>query len=239
MKLDRELGIPLHEQLETVMREKIRSGEWAVGKAIPSENRLCQEYGLSRMTVRRVIGRLEQEGIVERIMGKGTYVSPPKMRCNLKFDSIIDQLGRMGYEISTKVISIEKKVLPAASDQLMLPDDSEYYEIKRVRTRNGEPMSAHLTYVPVQIAPDLEKKDLNDKLLYKVLEQDYLVVRGLVCETWRADKPPRWVCGELQIKPSEPVLTDMVVAYGLDRQGVTLEYEYYRGDMISLYMEFQ
>ncbi len=238
MGLDRELATPLHEQLEEVMRDKIRSGAWAVGKMIPSENKLCQEYGLSRMTVRRVIGRLEQEGLLERIMGKGTFVCPPKMRCNLKFNGIMDQLERMGYTISTRVISIERRKNCCDETVPNIPEGVEYFAIKRVRTRDGELMSAYVTYVPVDIAPDLDQKDLNDKLLYEVIEQDYHQVRGLVSETWRADKPPRWVSDLLEIKPSQPMLIDHVVTYDLGHNLISTEYEFYRGDMISLYLEF-
>ena len=107
MMLNRESATPLHAQLEQIMRQKMASNEWPVGKLIPSENKISQEYGISRMTVRNVIAKLEQEGLVERVMGKGTYVSSPKMRGgNLKFDGIISQLQKMGYTITTKVLEL-------------------------------------------------------------------------------------------------------------------------------------
>ena len=59
MMLNRESATPLHAQLEQIMRQKMASNEWPVGKLIPSENKISQEYGISRMTVRNVIAKLE------------------------------------------------------------------------------------------------------------------------------------------------------------------------------------
>ena len=136
MMLNRESATPLHAQLEQIMRQKMASNEWPVGKLIPSENKISQEYGISRMTVRNVIAKLEQEGLVERVMGKGTYVSSPKMRGgNLKFDGIISQLQKMGYTITTKVLDREKdgrktlrSVLPAGGLCLLCGQAPALYE---------------------------------------------------------------------------------------------------------------
>ena len=67
--------LPYYAQLEQIMRQKMASNEWPVGKLIPSENKISQEYGISRMTVRNVIAKLEQEGLVERVMGKITVTA--------------------------------------------------------------------------------------------------------------------------------------------------------------------
>lgn len=67
--------VPVYRQLAAILREKIQSGEYPPGRAIPSENRLMQEYGLARETVRKAIGVLADEGLVQAVQGRGVYVT--------------------------------------------------------------------------------------------------------------------------------------------------------------------
>lgn len=242
MKLDRESGIPLHTQLENMMRQKISSGEWPVGKLMPSENKISTEYGVSRMTVRNVITRLEQDGLVKRVMGKGTYVSSLKMRGgNLKFDGIISQLQKMGYTITTKVLSVERITEPSLATVFLIPEETLYYKVQRVRYMNSSPMSVHVTYVPAYLVPSLEERaaDMEQRQLFIILENDYGLARGKVTETWQADKASKWIADILQIKTNQPILVDHSVTYNLNGRAFVTEAEYFRGDKISLYFEFQ
>ena len=77
--LDRNNSKPLWEQLEFNLREKIYGGDWNPGDMIGSENELSKEHQISRMTVRSVLTRLVQEGLLYRVPGKGTFVSEPKI----------------------------------------------------------------------------------------------------------------------------------------------------------------
>src|SRR5215211_5088863 len=71
--------LPRYYQLKEIIRERIRSGEWATGSPIPSERELCARYGISRMTARQSITELVNEGLLYREQGKGTYVGRPKI----------------------------------------------------------------------------------------------------------------------------------------------------------------
>ena len=151
-------------------------------------------------------------------MGKGTYVSSPKMRGgNLKFDGIISQLQKMGYTITTKVLEIERKTDAKLSGVFSLPADCVYYAVKRLRYMNDSPMSVHVTYIPAFLAPDLDGKreEMESNQLFMILEKSYGLVRGTVSETWNATRAPKWVAETLQIKPSQPMLTDYSVTYNL------------------------
>ena len=80
LTLDKANAKPLHIQIEESILQKLESGDWAPGRLIPSENELSHIYGVSRTTVRNVITKLVQEGLLFRIPGKGTYVAEPGMR---------------------------------------------------------------------------------------------------------------------------------------------------------------
>lgn len=109
--LDRQSALPLHSQFENILRNKIESEELSVNSRIPSENELCKIYGISRMTVRSVLGRLVDEGLLllYRVQGKGTFVAEPKIISGpLVRYGFREQLEQQEYETRTKLVSFEK-----------------------------------------------------------------------------------------------------------------------------------
>ncbi len=105
--LDRNDPKPLHQQLREILEDAIESGKWGPDEKIPSENELSSMYGLSRMTVRSVLTELVREGWLYRVQGKGTFVSEKIETLSPAYVGIREQLEKMGYEISTKIIEIK------------------------------------------------------------------------------------------------------------------------------------
>ncbi|MEV4346597.1 GntR family transcriptional regulator [Actinoplanes sp. NPDC049596] len=73
-----------YRQLAAVLRERIRSGELAVGQRMPSEKDLHDEFGFARETVRRALAILRNEGLVEVRHGHGTFVVEAPGRVELR-----------------------------------------------------------------------------------------------------------------------------------------------------------
>jgi GntR family transcriptional regulator len=76
-EIDHDGPVTPYRQLAEILKARIARGDWAQGRPIPSENRLVQEYGLARSTVRRAIAALVDEGVVWTVQGRGTYVGQP------------------------------------------------------------------------------------------------------------------------------------------------------------------
>lgn len=74
VSVDHDAETPLWQQLAGILRAQIRSGELPPGRIMPSESTLMQEHGLARGTVRKAIDALVQEGLVNRVQGRGTFV---------------------------------------------------------------------------------------------------------------------------------------------------------------------
>ncbi len=77
LSLDRDAPVPIGEQLEALLRERLRTGDLAPGQRLPTEYELCRGLGVSRTTVRRALGRLSERGLLVRHPGRGTFVAAP------------------------------------------------------------------------------------------------------------------------------------------------------------------
>ncbi len=77
VEIDHQGETPIYQQLAAILRARISSGELAVGRPIPSEQALAQEYGVARLTARKAVGLLRDEGLVKHVVGRGTFVQPP------------------------------------------------------------------------------------------------------------------------------------------------------------------
>ena len=74
VSVDHDAETPLWQQLADILRAKIKSGELPPGRVMPSESTLVQEHGLARGTARKAVDALVQEGLVNRVQGRGTFV---------------------------------------------------------------------------------------------------------------------------------------------------------------------
>lgn len=117
---------PPYQQVAADLRERIRSGELVPGQALPSETAMHQQYGISRPTIRRVVGALRAEGLVVTIQGSGTFVrqQPTRRRVNLDAGSTVtarmptpEEAARFGLPPGVPVMVIRRRgratVLPA------------------------------------------------------------------------------------------------------------------------------
>ena len=238
--LNRESAKPLHMQMEELIREKLATGAWSPDTLIPSENELSSEYGISRMTVRNVITKLVQEGLLFRIPGKSTFVSEQKIEAkSLSYEGIREQLERLGYEVYTQLLDVRKsKGNKIIRGQLKIDSNKQIYIVRRLRAVKGQPLSLHTSYIPVNLAPQLEKQNLvNDQLCY-ILSKSYNLNRDRVFEELESVAATQEEAELLEIPLGHPLLLlqDTIV----DQNGVPFEYAkvVFRGDKLKLKLEF-
>ena len=73
-KVDVQSDVPIYYQLYSFLKELILNGDYKPGQCVPSESEMMAQYGVSRVTVRRAIADLEQDGLLKRYRGKGSVV---------------------------------------------------------------------------------------------------------------------------------------------------------------------
>lgn len=184
--LDEKSPVPLYYQLQEIIRSRIESGQWQPGQQLPPEAELCEEFSLSRGTVRQALADLVREGLLNRRRGKGSFVATPKISQDLMtfatgFSAYAKQV--IGTDLANRNISVT--VVPANSsvaEQLNVPAGSDVVEVRRVKLANGKPYFLATSFLPSGMVPGLEKEDISEGSLFEFIRDRYgiqvTMVRG-------------------------------------------------------------
>jgi len=173
--LDKASATPLYVQLAALLREQIRSHQLLPGAQLPSERELCEQHGVSRITVRQALDELVHEGLVYTSVGKGTYVAEPKLNEELQpLSSFTQGMHRRGMAASSQVL--EAAVMYAddfLAARLHVPREAGVVKLRRLRLADGLPTAIQLAYLPHHLCPDLLQYDLSLRSLFDVLRTEY------------------------------------------------------------------
>lgn len=171
-------GKSLYYQLKEILIDKIVSREWKVGEKIPTEFELCEEYNVSRITVRQALTELEQEGFVKRKQGKGTFVSIPKIEQNLmSFYSFSEEFRKRGLEPHNEVLGFSIQTPKKdVRKYLKLDESDQVIYIKRLRYADNVLMAIERTYLPSALFHGLSKEQVESKSLYDIMRSDFGVI---------------------------------------------------------------
>lgn len=164
-----EEGTPLYLQLARSLREHISSGGIDPGSALPSERDLSEMAGLSRVTVRKGIEQLIDEGVLIRRQGSGTFVAKRIEAPGARLSSFSDDTRSRG-EAPGVVWIYKSYALPTEEEAtaLQVSATARVARLGRVRLAGGEPLAIEHAVIPAIFMPDLES--LGDSL-YQALEK--------------------------------------------------------------------
>ena len=173
---------PLYRQLEQILLRHIKANDLKPGDGIPSEGEFCTHYGLSRSTVRQAFKQLEEQGLVVRRRGLGTFIAEPKVSRNLGYlYSFTSQLTDMGYTATSRVLQFEDTVLDKETAKLLkLPKGLPVYIIERLRLANDVPMLLEHTTIIKRFCPPLTARSIETHSLYQMLKQNGLSICSAV-----------------------------------------------------------
>lgn len=168
--LSLESEIPLYAQLTGIIKNTITSGALEVGQLLPSEAELCERFEISRNTVRQAIGALEEEGLVVRKRGKGTFVADPAQRRKGVQYSFTTEISSQGKTPSSTLVDFAVIDPPENIGRLMaLEPGVKVYCFTRVRNVDGAPLILETSYYPQYIYPNLTREMVETHSFYSLL----------------------------------------------------------------------
>ena len=168
-------GLPLYRQIETDVRDRIRSGDLVPGAQLPTEVEFMDSYGVSRATVRQALRELVAEGLVEIRRGLGTYVTQRRFEHTIGgFYSFSREIERHGLQPVTKVLDLRTQ--PAGDDvaePLGIEPGTAIVALRRLRLAGPDPLVVETSHLPAARFPGLEDVDFSAVRLYDTLLNAY------------------------------------------------------------------
>lgn len=208
---------PKYYILKRKIIEKIDQEEFKANEMIPSERELIERYDVSRITVRKAIDELVNEGYLYKVQGKGTYVKSDEYSQNLiSITSCTQDVVNLGMTPGRKVISAS--IVQADRKRchtLELSEKDKLFRLERVYYADDEPINHTVTYLPYKLFPGIEKFDFSKDSLYKVLEEHYETKITKAKRSVEAILAKDEIADYLDVKEGIPILLFGCITYGI------------------------
>ncbi|MBM4339731.1 MAG: GntR family transcriptional regulator [Deltaproteobacteria bacterium] len=228
----KDRSIPLYYQLENILREKIKSGEYAPREPFPTEDQLVQSYKVSRITVRQALASLEKEGLIIRKRGKGSLVTERQNQLEpMKLTGMIEDIIDMGIKTKTRIINFglvhpPQKVI----ESLKLNEDEKALRVERIRLIKGAPVSYTLSYFPPDLAQKISVKDLTIQPILNVLEKKCKVKISRGSQIIEATLADSRIASFLDVMTGAPLLKIERTVFDINNRPVEYISILYRSD---------
>lgn len=227
--LGRSNGVPLHLQLSLLLKDGITGGRYRPGDRLPTEESLSQTHAISRVTVRRALQTLEQQGYIERrprigtvVLGAAAVLSMPS-----PIDEYLRQVSERRKLSRHRVLSFER--LPASPEvaaSLGCAIDERVLRVERLRVMGALPIAHSTTYLPDAIATGLGKADFARHALSALLARKGLRY-GRIDMVTRARLASPALAKLLRVDVGSALVDVQRIAY--DRRGEPIEYQIVTG----------
>ncbi len=237
--------LPIYYQIKQTIKNWILNKEFSLGEKIPSENELAEKFKVSRLTVRQAISQLVQEGFLQSRRGEGTFVTENEgliSSFNLETIGFIDELfSNQLSKIKIKSVVMSRVLSPKIiKEKLKLKDEEkEIVQIKRVRALRGKLFSYTTNYLPLRLGERITEKELYDKPLLQILEEELRVQFTEAVQKIEASFADQEVAGELGIAAGAPILYVERIMYTQRHHPVEVFQSSYRGDLYNFTIRFK
>jgi GntR family transcriptional regulator len=158
-----------YRAIADALRQRVESGEFSAGRLLPSEAELSASYAASRVTVRRALEALRDEGMVDSRQGFGWFVAADPVRQSLgRLGTIEAQLADSGVESERRVLDFRFVPAPARVRQLLGVE--EVLEVRRLNLADGQPFARVTVWCPAELGAGLSRADVERAPFYDLLE---------------------------------------------------------------------
>lgn len=232
MSINRSSPFPLYYQLKQIILNKLEAHVWVPGDMLPSEKEFQDEYNLSRTTVRQALKELEDEGMLSRYRGRGTFVAQPKITHGLepRF-SLTTYLREQGRQPGWQLLSAEWVLPPQdVATRLQISPEERSFCLRRLRLADGEPLGFHTAYVSPQFAELISPAQFQQGGSLSYLQSEVLLVGSRAERILEAVRSSEEDTSLLGVSKGAPMFQIRRLLLSFDRQPVEDLCAIYRGD---------
>ena len=239
--LNRNIPIPLYFQVAESIRDKIVQNIYQLGKHIPTETQLQNEYNVSRETIRKAVSNLVGEGLIEKVRGKGTFVVEPKITHSVgSIYGCTEEILVRGMVPATKLLEIVEISPPDSMRvEMNLVKSAKVIKLKRLKYADNKPVAILTSYIPSKLVPGICQDNFIDGSLYKTFEQVYHYVLSKAEEVIEAGSAGDQEAHILEIQTNSPLLVTNRLTY-LDNGSVVEKLiAFYRSDVYKYNVQME
>ncbi len=231
-------AVPAYAQIEDQLAGRIESGELRVGERLPPERHLAEALGVSRMTVRQALSSLAARGLVERGVGRGTFVARSKLDHDLgRVAGFSELMERHGLEPGARLIAADEKPAPdAIAAALGLAQGAAVYRIQRLRFGGGVPMALEDSWLPAGPFSGLLDLGLT-RSLYGLMKELYGLEPVRAVERLEPVLARAHEAAALDVAEGSPLMLVERTAYAADGTAVEFAHDRHRGDRASFVIQ--
>ncbi len=229
---------PRYQQLKDSILEQISDGELRPGDRVPSENDLVVSMSVSRMTANRALRELTDEGYVERIAGRGTFVSDLRSQSHVReVQNIADEIASRGNRHSATVFLNEATTVhDELARALHVEPGTDIFHVQLVHAENDTPVQFEDRYVLASFAPDCLAQDFSQQTPSAYLTS--ITPLQEAEQVVRAELPDKPIRERLKMAADEPVLV-VIRRTWANGQPVTFARLYHPGSRYELTGHYQ
>lgn len=163
---------PKYLQIREVLARRI-DREMKVGEQLPTEEALCRQFAVSRETVREALRGLEQERLISRSPGRGTFVRQrPRRPPEARLTGLAEDFSALKFNTEARTLA-GGPASPSASvaEALGIPADEMLYRIVRLRVLDGKPFAFHEAFLPLELGLQVARLDLQRSAIVREVRE--------------------------------------------------------------------
>ena len=224
----------LTEIAQYELRQAITEGTFRPGSQLPTEAELCEMLGVSRTVVREALRVLEDDGLVSRRHGVGTFVRNHPILKNLNFNfGITEMIESAGLKPGTGHLEVRRETADEEkANQLRVPPGTPLVTVERVRTADGRPVVYTLDTLPESLVKraEFDLEQLRTRSIYDILQTSLGQVIEYGIARLLPVAPPESVSAKLQLPPNALTLYIAQTDYSPDDEPLVYSQEYHLPD---------
>jgi GntR family transcriptional regulator len=203
--------VPLSTQTQQYLLALIERGTYGPGEQLPSEKELSVQLGISRSTLREALLNLEQDGVVLRRHGVGTFVAPGyehRLESGLeRLESILELAARQGLEVQVEGLEVRQIAAdPNMCEKLQVPPGTEITSVRRAILVDETPVAYMADFIPASILPPDEVDETFNGSVLDLLREKEIAEVAQVTAHIVAMTADRIMSERLKVKRGQPLL---------------------------------
>ncbi|SFG54214.1 GntR family transcriptional regulator [Desulfotomaculum arcticum] len=236
LKIDKNSVIPIYYQIAKMFEGYIYEGKLKPGEVLPPEHEIAENFGISRMTVRRAISELINLGLVFTQKGKGTFVSEPKLNdVTFELGDFYEETSKKGMTPSSTLLGVRiVRANKTLSEKLAVPLGTSCLYFSLVLAADNEPLvyeKKYVKYTKQKPILEVELKDPSLSSLAVTHGSHFPTTSKRVLHASIATKEETSV---LEVKENTPVFVVEQTVYDAEKKPVGWGKSVYRGDRYKL-----